>query len=87
MISGLTCIFFLVPGTFDFCSGQLGDFFYFSLKKMDYSLAVALSLLQLLNVGAAAPLPGDVVRMKAKVKWMADQLVVKLNKDFQVSVR
>lgn len=65
----------------------VGDFLSFSLKKMDCSLAVALSLLQLLNVGTAAPLPGDVVRMKAKVKWMADQLVVKLNKDFQVTVR
>lgn len=53
---------------------------------MDHSLAVALTLLQLLNLGAAAPVPGDVAKMKSKVKWMAEQLVVKLNKDFQVSV-
>lgn len=53
---------------------------------MDYSLAVTLTLLQLLNVGSTAPVPGDVTKMKSKVKWMAEQLVVKLNKDFQVSV-
>lgn len=52
---------------------------------MDYSLTLALTLLQLVDVGSAAPVPGEVTRMKSKVKWMAEQLVVKLNKDFQVS--
>lgn len=51
---------------------------------MDYTLAVLLSLLQLFNVGTAAPLPVEVVKMKSKVKWMAEQLVVRLDKDFQV---
>ncbi|XP_073327330.1 leptin a [Pagrus major] len=50
---------------------------------MDYTLALLLSLLQLLSVGTAAPVPVEVVKMKSKVKWMAEQLVVRLNKDFQ----
>lgn len=58
-----------------------------SAEKMDYSLALVLTLLQLLNVSSAAPVPGEVTRMKSKVKWMAEQLVVKLNKDFQVNER
>ncbi|KAI3370745.1 hypothetical protein L3Q82_007288 [Scortum barcoo] len=49
---------------------------------MDYVLAVLLSLLQLFNVGTTAPV--EVVKMKSKVKWMAEQLVVRLNKDFEV---
>lgn len=52
---------------------------------MDYTLALLLSLLQLLSVGTAAPVPVEVVKMKSKVKWMAEQLVVKLDKDFQVT--
>lgn len=54
---------------------------------MDYTLALLFSLLQLLRVSTAAPAPAsaDVVKMKTKVKWMAEQLVVKLNKDFQVT--
>lgn len=51
---------------------------------MDYTLAVLLSLLQLFYVGTAAPLPVEVVKMKSKVKWMAEQLVVRLDKDFKV---
>lgn len=43
------------------------------------------SLLQILSVGTAAPLPVEVVKMKSKVKWMAEQLVVRLDKDFQVN--
>ncbi|XP_031723062.1 leptin-like [Anarrhichthys ocellatus] len=35
------------------------------------------------SVCSAAPLPVEVVTMKLKVKWMAEQLVVRLNKDFQ----
>lgn len=54
---------------------------------MDSSVALLLTLLQLLDAGSAAPVPADVVKMKAKVKWMAEQLVVKLNKDFQVTCR
>lgn len=52
---------------------------------MDYTLALLLSLLQLLSVGTAAPLPVEVVKMKSKVKWMAEQLVVKVDKDFPVT--
>nr|BEJ26138.1 leptin a [Ammodytes japonicus] len=51
---------------------------------MDCTLALLFSLLQLLSVGTAAPLPGKVVKMKSRVKWMAEQLIVRLNKDFQV---
>ncbi|CAK6968952.1 leptin A [Scomber scombrus] len=52
---------------------------------MDYStLTLLISLSQVLCVGTAAPLSVEVVKMKFKVKWMAEQLVVKLNKDFQV---
>ncbi|XP_045893492.1 leptin-like [Micropterus dolomieu] len=53
---------------------------------MDYTLAVLFSILQVLSVGSAAPLPVEVVKMKSKVKWMAEQLVVRLDKDFQVPV-
>lgn len=52
---------------------------------MDYTLALLVSLLQLLSVCTAAPLPVEVVKMKSKVKWMAEQLVVRLDKDFQVT--
>ncbi|XP_039989751.1 leptin-like [Xiphias gladius] len=51
---------------------------------MDYTLALLFSLLQLLSVCTAAPLPVEVVKMKSKVKWMAEQLIVRLDKDFQV---
>ncbi|XP_034735108.1 leptin-like [Etheostoma cragini] len=51
---------------------------------MEYTLALVFSLLHVLSVGTAAPLPVEVVKMRSKVKWMADQLVVRLNKDFQV---
>ncbi|XP_071357092.1 leptin a [Trachinotus anak] len=51
---------------------------------MDYTLALLLSLLQVLSLCTAAPLPAEVVKMKSKVKWMAEQLVVRLDKDFQV---
>lgn len=53
-------------------------------KNMDYTLALLLSLLQL-SVGTAAPVPVEVVKMKSKVKWMAEQLVVKVDKDFPVT--
>lgn len=50
---------------------------------MDYSIvAILFSLLHVFNVGTAAPLPVEVE--KAKVERMAKQLIVKLNKDFQV---
>ncbi|TKS73366.1 Leptin Precursor [Collichthys lucidus] len=45
---------------------------------MDYSLPLLFTLLHLLSVGTAAPL------MKSKVKWMAEQLVLKLDRNFQV---
>lgn len=66
----------------DVCIAELN--FFSAEQEMDYSLTLVLTLLQLVNAGAAAPVPGEVVRMKSKVKWMAEQLVVKLNKDFQV---
>uniref|UniRef100_A0A3P8T1T2 Leptin n=1 Tax=Amphiprion percula TaxID=161767 RepID=A0A3P8T1T2_AMPPE len=50
---------------------------------MDYTLVFLLSLLQVLSLCTAAPVPAEVVKMKSKVKWMAEQLVVKLNRDFQ----
>ena len=51
---------------------------------MDYStLTLLISLSQLLSVGTAAPLSVEVGKMKIKVKWMAEQLVAKLN-NFQV---
>ncbi|XP_019934404.1 leptin-like [Paralichthys olivaceus] len=53
---------------------------------MDYTLALLFSLLQVLSVCTAAPLPAEVVMMKSKVKWMAEQLVVRLDKDFNFSV-
>lgn len=51
---------------------------------MDYTLAILFSLLQLLSGGTAAPLQEEVVKMKSKVKWMAEQLMVRLDKDFLV---
>lgn len=54
-------------------------------KNMDYTLALLLSLLQLVSVGTAAPVPVEVVKMKSKVKWMAEQLVVKVDKVFTVT--
>ncbi|XP_029379349.1 leptin a [Echeneis naucrates] len=49
---------------------------------MDYTLALLFSL-TLVSLCTAAPLPVEVVKMKSKVKWMAEQLVVRLDKDFQ----
>lgn len=54
---------------------------------MDSTLAFALSLLQL---SLCTPVPvtqdvANVVKMKTKVKWMAEQLVVRLDRDFQVT--
>ncbi|XP_028306593.1 leptin a [Gouania willdenowi] len=47
-----------------------------------------LSLLHIVALSSAAtvsvPSSDNVVKMKSKVKWMAEQLVVRLNKDFQV---
>ncbi|GAA6229011.1 leptin-like [Lates japonicus] len=51
---------------------------------MDYTLALLFSLLQVFSVGTAAPLPVEVVTMKSKVKWMAEQLIIKLDKELQV---
>ncbi|XP_054475793.1 leptin-like isoform X2 [Anoplopoma fimbria] len=51
---------------------------------MDYTLALLFSLLHILSLCSAAPLSVDVVKMKSKVKLGAEQLVVKLSKDFQV---
>lgn len=52
---------------------------------MEYSLALLFSLLQLISMATAAPLPVEVVKMKSKVKWMAEHLVVRLNRNFQVT--
>lgn len=54
---------------------------------MDYSLALVLSLLQL-SVCMPVPVTQEVtsvVKMKSKVKWMAEQLVARLDRDFQVT--
>ncbi|XP_022068836.1 leptin-like [Acanthochromis polyacanthus] len=48
---------------------------------MDYTLVFLLSLLQVLSLTTANSLSEAV--MKSKVKWMAEQLVVKVNRDFQ----
>ncbi|XP_063337220.1 leptin-like [Pelmatolapia mariae] len=53
---------------------------------MDYGLVLLFPLFQALSMGTAAPLPVEVVTMKSKVKWMAEQLVVRLDKDIQVPV-
>lgn len=53
---------------------------------MDYSLVLLFSLFQALSMGTAAPLPVEVVTMKSKVKWMAEQLLVRLDKDIQVDI-
>ncbi|XP_034444537.1 leptin-like [Hippoglossus hippoglossus] len=50
---------------------------------MDYTLALLFSLLQVLSVCSAAPVPPEVMMMKSKVKWMAEQLVDRLDKDFK----
>lgn len=54
---------------------------------LHYTLAFALSLLQL---SMCTPVPVtpevvNVVKMKTKVKWMAEQLVARLDRDFQVT--
>lgn len=49
---------------------------------MDYTLVLMFSLLQVLSVCTAAPLPVEVVKMKSKVKWMAEQLIIRME-DFQ----
>lgn len=53
---------------------------------MDYGLVLLFSLFQALSMGTAAPLPVEVVTMKSKVKWMAEQLLVRLDKDIQVDI-
>lgn len=56
---------------------------------MDYTLAFALSLLQL-SMCTPAPVTPEVVnvgKMKTKVKWMAEQLLARLDRDFQVTRR
>lgn len=53
---------------------------------MDYGLVLLFSLFQVLSMGTAAPLPVEVVTMKSKVKWMAEQLLVRLDKDIQVDI-
>ncbi|XP_060932652.1 leptin-like [Limanda limanda] len=50
---------------------------------MDYTLALLFSLLQVLSVCSAAPVTPEVMVMKSKVKWMAKQLVDRLNTDFK----
>lgn len=51
---------------------------------MDYTLALALALLQL-SVCTPVPVMQDSGRMKTKAKWMVEQLVVRLNENFQVT--
>lgn len=52
---------------------------------MDCStLAVLFSLI--FSLGTAAPLPVEVLKMKSKVKWMAEQLVVRLDGNSQVFI-
>ncbi|XP_068169753.1 leptin-like [Antennarius striatus] len=51
---------------------------------MDYILAILFSLLHILSVGTAVPVTMDTVLMKLKVKWMAGQLVVKLEKNVEI---
>ncbi|XP_062246279.1 leptin-like [Platichthys flesus] len=50
---------------------------------MDYTLALLFSLLQVLSVCSAAPVKTEVEMMKSRVKWMAEQLVDRLDKDFK----
>lgn len=50
---------------------------------MDYTLALLFSLLQALSLCTAAPVSAEVLKMKSKVKGMAEQLIVRLDKDFQ----
>ncbi|KAF7650407.1 hypothetical protein LDENG_00126630 [Lucifuga dentata] len=52
---------------------------------MDYTLALLLfSLLRIFSVSTAAPLSGDAVSTRSKVKWKAEQLVWKIEHHFQV---
>lgn len=55
---------------------------------MDHTLVLLLPLLQLLSVGTAAPLSGEVedpkIKLRNKVKWMAELLLNRLNIKFQV---
>ncbi|XP_041652175.1 leptin-like [Cheilinus undulatus] len=51
---------------------------------MHYNPAILFSLLQLVSLGTSVPLPSDMVKMKAKVKWMTEQLVIKLTRNFRV---
>ncbi|XP_029909964.1 leptin-like [Myripristis murdjan] len=52
---------------------------------MDNTMALfLLSLLQIFSAGTAAPLPGDIVTMRSKIKLNAEQLVYKIERDFQV---
>ncbi|XP_029009675.1 leptin-like [Betta splendens] len=51
---------------------------------MDYTLALLFSLMHILHVTTAAPLPPEVVKMKTKVKGMSELLVRRLNEDLQI---
>lgn len=51
---------------------------------MDYTLALLFFLLQALSLCTAAPVPAEVLKMK--VKAMAEQLILRLDKDFQVTI-
>lgn len=53
---------------------------------MHYAVALLFCLLPVVSVGTAAPLSVEVVKMKSRVKWMAEQLVARLNRDFQAPV-
>lgn len=53
---------------------------------MDYGLVLLFSLFQALSMGTAAPLPVEEVTMKSKVKWMAEQLLVRLDTDTEVDI-
>ncbi|KAG7217447.1 hypothetical protein INR49_021615 [Caranx melampygus] len=50
---------------------------------MDYTLALLFFLLQALSLCTAAPVSAEVLKMKSKVKGMAEQLILRLDKDFQ----
>lgn len=54
---------------------------------LHYTLPFALSLLQLSMCTPVSITPEvvNVVKVKTKAKWMAEQLVVRLDRDFQVT--
>lgn len=68
-----------LPGIFQATPGERAD--------MDYTLALVMALLQL-SVCMAAPVTRDLVnieRMKTTVTWMAQQLVVRMDRTFPVT--